>query len=155
MTHSVLKANVTIDRIHDLLGEGRAEEALVLVNQHEEPSDLWQNAKGACLLRLGLYERALQVLRGIVFPGGSIFVPEDVPALYRANFATAMLLTDHMDGAIAIAEHLVSDGHPYVSQVLQAVQRWKKSLTFLQRAALALGWYPEKPVQMDFPLGGI
>lgn len=155
MVQTAIKANVTIDRIRQLLADGHAQEALVLINERDDQSDIWQNARGVCLLRLGSYERAVQALRGIVFPGNAICVPEDVPALYRANFATALLLMQRTDGAIAIVEHLEDDGHPYVRDMRQAVQRWKESLTLLQRIGLWIGWYPQKPVQLDFPLGGL
>lgn len=154
MVQTAIKTNVTLDRIRQLLAEGRAEDALVLINQRDDQSDLWQNARGVCLLRLGLYERAVQALRRIVFSDNAICVPEGIPALYRANFATALLLTHHMEGAIALIEHLEDDGHPYVRALRQAAQRWKQGLTLLQRMGLWAGWYPKKPVQLDFPPGG-
>lgn len=155
MIHGTMKSSTTIERVRELLDNGRAREALALVNQHEDASDVWQNVRGACLLRLGDYERAVQVLRPIVFPGNAICVPEGIPALYQANFATAMLALHRTDGAMAIVEHLGHDGHPYVEQIHQAMRRWKESLTILQKVGLALGWYPKKPVQVDFPLGGL
>ena len=117
MIHGTTNSPITMDRVRTLLDNGQAQEALALVNQRDDVSDVWQNVRAVCLLRMGSYERAMQVLRRIVFPGNAICVPEDVPALYRANFATAMLALHHTDSALAIMEHLGHDGHPYVEQV--------------------------------------
>lgn len=155
MVQTAIKTNVTLDSIHQLLTEGHAQEALSLVNRHNEKSDPWQNARGVCLLRLGQFEQAIKVFQRIVFPGESPCVPQDMPALYRANFATAMLLADRADGAIAIIEHLEDDGHPYVRAVRQAAQRWKQGLSLMQKLGLWVGWYPKRHIVLDFPPGDV
>ncbi|MBN1125497.1 MAG: tetratricopeptide repeat protein [Sedimentisphaerales bacterium] len=149
------KGHFTLNHIRDLLKEGRVKDALDLINRHQESSDDWQNARGVCLLRLGLYKEALEVLRPIVFPDNSICMPEGVPALYRVNFATAMLLMHYMDGAMLIIKHFDQNGHPYVKQLHEAVTKWRQSLTSLQKMGLILGFWPKKAIQMDFPLGDI
>jgi hypothetical protein len=155
MVTNTVTSQLSIERIAKLLDQGRAQEAYALIHHSNQSSPSWQNAKGVCLLRLGMFDAALAVFRGLVFPGNCISVPDDVPALYRANFATALLLTDHVDGALEILEHTISDGHPYVGQFLAAVDQWKKSLSLLERMGLAVGWYSKKPFHLEFPPGGL
>ena len=155
MVQTAMETNVTMDRVRRLLAEGHAQAALDLVNQRDDRSAPWQNVRGVCLLRLGFYERAVEALRRIVFPDNAICPPEDVPGLYRANFVTALLVTQHTDGAIPMAEHLEDDGDPYVRQVRQALDRWRRGLSVWQRIGVWVGWYPKKPVVLDFPLGGV
>ncbi len=155
MVQPAIDTNITLDQIHQLLNKGHAADALAVINQNEDQSDLWQNARGVCLLRLGLYERAVEVYRRIVFPGNTICVPEGVPALYRANLATALLLTHCMDGAINLIEHLEDDGHPYVKALRQAAQKWKQNMRLLQKIGLWMGWYPKQPLQFDFLPGSL
>ena len=42
-----------------------------------------------------------------------------------------------------------------LSRLHRLIQQWKGSLTFIQKSELAVGWYPQKPVEMNFPLGGL
>lgn len=155
MVCRAMKSSLSMDHVRGLLAEGRAQEALELINHQCERSDMWQNARGVCLLRLGLYEQALKALLAVVFPGGAMYMPEGMSTLYLANLITALLLTHHSNEAMVLMEHMGSNGHPYVAQVRQAVERWKKSLTLFQRAGLAIGKCPEKPVQMDFLPGSV
>jgi len=94
------------------------------------------------------------VFRDIVFPDGSVSVPEDVPPLYRANFATAMLLTNRIGAGMYVLEHMNPDEyHPYADRLLAAVRQWKNNLSLIERIGCAVGWYPKKPPTLDFPLG--
>ena len=148
-------SQIGLERIATLLDQGRAEEALNLINHSNQHSPAWQNAKGVCLLRLGMFEAACTIFRSLVFPGNCISVPEDVPTLYRANFATAMLLTDHKDSALAVMEHMGTNGHPYVQQFRMEVNRWKQSLSLLERMGLAIGWYPKRSFHCECAPGGL
>ena len=155
MESSEVKSQITIERISKLLDQGRAQEALDLIKQSNQNSPAWQNAKGVCLMRLGMIEAACAIFRNLVFPGNSISVPVDVPALYRANFATAMLLTHHSDGALEVLDHMPPDGHPYVEQLLVEVNQWKEHLSLLEKMGLAIGWYPKRPFHWAYPPGGL
>ncbi len=144
-----------MDRIRALLNEGRALEALNLINHVGQTSAQWQNARGVCLLRLGRTDEAVTVLRDVVFPDNCIFVPDDVPALYRANFATAMILVRNIEAAYHILEYMDVRGHPYAQQLATAFQRWNKTLSWIQRLLGSLGWYPDKSICLDFPPGAV
>jgi hypothetical protein len=155
MINNEVISQVSIETIGHLLDEGKAKEALNLVNYVNHHSPAWENAKGVCLLRLRMFDAACAIFRSLVFPDNCISVPADVPALYRANFATAMLLAGHKDSALAVLEHMDTNGHPYVTQFLTEVNRWKESLSLLERMGLAIGWYSKRPFHCECPPGGI
>lgn len=144
-----------MDRIRALLNEGRALEALNLINHMGQTSPEWQNARGVCLLRLGRTNEAVTILRDVVFPDNRICVPDDVPVLYRANFATAMILLRNIEAAHHLLEHMDVRSHPYAEQLATAFQRWKKTLSWIQRLLGSLGWHAAKPICLDFPPGAV
>jgi hypothetical protein len=144
-----------IDRIRCLLDEGKPQQALDLVNRRDQDSAEWRNARGVCLLRLGKVDEAAGVLREVVFPDDSIAIPDDMPSLYRANFATAMLLKRNLVAGIPILRRLNGEPHPYIRQLSTALARWDKSLNFVQRLLGTVEWYPDKPFPLDFPPGAV
>jgi len=148
-------SQISIETIAYLLDQGKAKEALNLINHVNQHSPAWENAKGVCLLRLGMFDVACAIFRNLVFPSNCISVPSDVPALYRANFATAMLLANHKDSALAVLENMDTNGHPYVTQFLTEVNRWKEGMSLLERMGLAIGWYSKRPFHCECPPGGI
>lgn len=145
----------TIDDVAALLDRGQAEQALASILHGGHDSPPWRNARGVCELRLGKYDEAAKIFRGLVFPAGSIVVPEETPPVYVANFVTAMLLKKNFEAAVPLLEHLPNDGTPYVTQLLEAAQRWKRSLTWFERLRCYIGWYPDKPFPLDIPPGGL
>jgi len=144
-----------MDRIRALLNEGRALEAHNRINHMGQTSPQWQNARGVCLLRLGRANEAVTILRDVVFPDNCICVPDDVPVLYRANFATAMILTRNIEAARHLLEHMDVHSHPYAEQLAAAFERWRKNHNWIQRLLGNLGWYPDESISLDFPLGAV
>ncbi len=155
MATNTAKASSSLEGVRSLLEQGRPEAALEMVNHSGQKSPPWQNARAVCLMRLGKAEEAIRVLRTIVFPAGSIYPPDDVPALYKANFVSAMLLIHSVETVMPVLEHLKDESHPYVRQLLTAVRYWHKGLTFREKLLWALGWYPCRPIPFDFQPGGL
>lgn len=155
MATNALRLSVSIDGVSTLLEQDRPQAALEMVNHSGQDSPSWQNARAVCLMRLGKAEEAIHVLRSIVFPGNSVYPPDDVPALYRANFVTAMLLKHPVGTVLNFTEHLNADEHPYVRQLLAALRHWRKSLTLRERILWAFGYYPSRPFPFDFRPGGL
>ncbi|MBN1359907.1 MAG: hypothetical protein JW993_04915 [Sedimentisphaerales bacterium] len=155
MATNTSKLSISIEGVRALLEQGRPEAALEMGNHSGQDSPPWQNARAVCLMRLGKAEEAIRVLRAIVFPGGSICPPDDVPALYRANFVSAMLLKHSVETVMPVIEHLKDESHPYVRQLLTAIRCWRKGLTLRERVLWVLGWYPSGRIPFDFQPGGL
>lgn len=144
-----------LEKVRQLLAAGRADEAKrLLVREHSEHV-LVKNALGVCLLRLGQFDDAVKLFRGIALTGHGIVVRTDVPTIVKSNFATALLLRGEVDGCLSILSESQDLQHPSVIRLYEAVQRWKKTLTIGQRLHWWLGVPPEKPVPLDFEPGEI
>lgn len=155
MATNTPKLSVSIEGVRTLLEQGRPEEALELVNHSGQDSPPWQNARAVCLMRLGKAEEAIRTLRPIVFPNGDMYPPDDVPALYRANFVSAMLLKHRVETVMPLIERLKGESHPYVRQLLSAIHLWRNRLPLWQRTLWVLGWYPSQSIPFDFRPGGL
>ncbi|HUW18606.1 MAG TPA: hypothetical protein VMW16_04825 [Sedimentisphaerales bacterium] len=148
------KSTDMLGHIRTLLNEGRAQDALNYTNHLGQKSQVLENARGVCLLRLGKIDEAVSVLREVVFQG-YVCIPSDTPALFQANFATAMLMANYKDAAMAVINRLDDNQHPAVAKIKSAIAKWKKNLNFFERLLLGFGAYPKKPVAIDFPPGDI
>jgi hypothetical protein len=150
-----VKTVENVTEIASMLDRGQIQHALASITHTGQDTPPWRIARGVCLLRMGRLDDAARLFADLVFPGGGVIVPEDTPSLYIANFITAMLLKRNLASAIPLLEHLRSDGHPYVTQLLQAAQQWRRSLTRFQRFRCYIGWYPNVALSPPSPPGGL
>jgi len=154
---NTLKIKPTIsvlDRVRELLEQDRPQDALDLIEHVGQNSPAMKNAHGVCLLRLGRIEDALSVLREIAFQG-HICIPSDTPAVYQANFATAMLMVNHKDGAIDLIKELDAKHCPEVAELKAAIDRWEKNMPLVRRLLFNIGIYPSAPMPIDFVPGDL
>jgi len=91
------------------------------------------NALGVCHLRLGNYSEAVRVFRGITLQSGCTWERDDVPPLYRRNFATALLLDGLPAGCMSVLQTPELADHPRSRELIAAIKRWERSLSFFQR----------------------
>ncbi len=143
-----------IDRVRELLEQNRSQDALDLIEHVGQNTPAMKNAHGVCLLRLGRVEEAISVLRENAFQG-HICIPSDAPAVYKANFATAMLMANHKDGAIDLINELADKHTPEVAELKAAIDRWEKSLPLVRRILFKIGIYPSTPMPIDFVPGDL
>ena len=148
------KSPIAIDHIRKLLNQGRPQDALKFIEHLGQKTPVMENARGVCLMRLGKIEEAISVLREVAFQG-YICMPSDTPVLYQINFATAMLLSNCNEGAFSILNELDEKGHPQAAKLKNAIKRWVKSLSFIEKCCYHIGLYPNKPVTIDFLPGEI
>jgi Flp pilus assembly protein TadD len=134
--------------VKSLLDAGRPEDAFHVVNGLGLRDAATQNARAVCLMRMGRPEEAVRALRGAVLKGGLI-LRDDVPTAYKVNFAVALALSGNPTGAVAILSEFDAEDHPQVIALRQAIQRWKRSLPFLQRLQWTLGANIESRVPVD------
>lgn len=151
-TMSKTSPSGTLGHVRDLLDQSRPEDALDFINHHGQETSAMENARAVCLMRLGRLSEATSILRDIAFRG-YVCMPDDTPLLFQLNFATAMLMANFKDAAIAIMDRLDSEQAPQALKLKGVIQRWKASIGPLGRLRCRLGFYPKKPVSLDFPPG--
>src|SRR5262245_17279594 len=89
-----------LGKVGQLLGEGQPGKALDLIARAKVNSPWATNALGVCQLRLGNVRLAVDVFRGLVLAAGGILLRNNVPAAFKTNYATALLLADNLGGCL-------------------------------------------------------
>lgn len=107
MSTGLPESNATLQRVRDLLNEGRPDQALNVLNRTKDHSHWAENARGVCLMRLGYPDRAVWVYRSFLLVNGTA-IWEDAPTVFVVNFAAAMLLSGNMQGAVIIWTNCIS-----------------------------------------------
>lgn len=152
MSTGLPESNATLQRVRDLLNEGRPDQALNVLNRTKDHSHWAENARGVCLMRLGYPDRAVWVYRSFLLVNGTA-IWEDAPTVFVVNFATAMLLSGNMQGAVITLDELHQPDDPGVNRLRGAIDRWRQSQGVLRRIWYAIVGMPDKPIDLDFPPG--
>jgi hypothetical protein len=139
-----------LDKAAQLLQEGQPEKAIDLASRARIKSPWVTNLLGVCQLRLGNAKVAVDVFRGLVLAAGGVLLRQDVPTVFKANFATALLANDNPSGFLSVLGEIQDDPHPAVRKLRDGFQRWKASLTLWQRIRWHLGGQPARPFTLDF-----
>ncbi|MCZ2075704.1 MAG: hypothetical protein LC130_11990 [Bryobacterales bacterium] len=79
---------------------------------------------------------------------------EDVPTVFKTNFAAALLQAGNVDGCLGVLAE-VGEGHAAIDNLKAAIDRWKKSLTLWEKIRWYMGDPPDRPVVLDFPPGDL
>lgn len=143
-----------LHRVETLLDTGRAAEAFDLLRPATSDPVL-KNARGVCLLRMGQPGLALRVYRELCLTGGGIVVRPDAPAVWKVNYANALLMDGNVAGCVGILNDLGEAEHPLLGQLRAAVAKWESELSLWQRLAWRLGTQPSRPVTLDFAPGAL
>lgn len=141
-----------LGKVNALLQEQSPEKALEVINRSKLKSPWITNAMGVCQLRLGNAKPAAGVFQTLVTHTGVLLKP-DAPRVFKTNYAAALLASDNLAGCLSVLHEINAEDDPSVRQLRGAIQRWKQSLSFLQKLQWYLGDYPQRPVILDFPLG--
>jgi hypothetical protein len=150
----MMATRTTLDHVRDLLDRNRSEEALSFLDRHGPETPEVENARAVCLLRLGRLSDAIAILRDITFRG-HMNIPDDTPLRFQLNFATAMLMINFKDGAMAVMDRLKRQTDPQAVQLREAIDRWRESLGLIGRLGCCVGLYPRQPVELGFPPGRV
>ena len=154
MQNTKPKTPAGIEYIRELLKQNRPLDALKYIDHIGQQTPVINNARGVCLMRVGKINEAISILRELVFQG-HICIPSDTPVLYKINFATAMLLSNQKDAAFPILNELDEKEHPEVTKIKDSIRKWVKSLTLSEKCRYHVGFYPKKPLQLDFQPGEV
>jgi hypothetical protein len=143
----------SFSKIRRLMEAGQFEDAIKLArSQSDAPT---RNALAVCLMRTGRPDEAVRVYRGLVLDHTGLFLRENVPAVYKVNFAAALMLSGNVMGGIDTLGELKNADHPGIQKLRDAVAAWKSQLSILRRLGLKLGLEPNRPIVLDFPPGDL
>jgi hypothetical protein len=149
--NTTIQEKLAVVRNH--LNSGNPEKALQFLDKESQHPEL-ANARGVCLMRLHKTDAALDVLREIVF-GKFIAIPASTPALYKANYLTALLLKGFTQMAIEIEATLDAQDHPYIAKLKTALREWKHQLPLHRKLLCLIKLYPSQTVELPFLPGEI
>lgn len=142
-----------MDKVKGLIDQGQFEQVVHLINRGGQRPPEMENALGVCLLRLGKAEAALNVLRSLAFENGSVSMLPDTPAIYKVNFVTAAILTGNVSIGFSLLDQIHDEDNPAVIRIRAAIKRWKESCTPTQRFLMHFSVYPDKPIDLERPIG--
>jgi WD40 repeat protein len=152
---AVRTTGTPLEQAKALLRAGKAEAALDVLRGHDHSDPEARNAYGVCLLRCGDAEAALSEFSGLIFPRvGTVPLP-NAPVRYKVNFAAALLQANRIDDAATFLSENVGERDPAGQRLRSSLANWDKSLTWWQRLLWRLGIQPNKPVELELPLGEI
>lgn len=136
-----------------LLEAGRVDEALTLARSRHD-ADM-KNAQGVCLMRQGKPDEAVRIYRTMVLDNTGLFLREELPVVYKTNYAFALFLSGNIGGGMSILEQLSREDHPSVHKLRSAIATWKSQLSFFKRLGLAMGLEPKRPMTLETPPGDL
>jgi hypothetical protein len=137
-----------LEQAEALLRAGQPKKALDVLGRSGPPSDRVTNAVGVCLLRLGEAGRAVEVFRGLALVPGTVCLRPDAPALYKTNFATALLAAGQVAGGLRVLDEIGDEQQPTVRRLRAAWRRWSEGLSLWQKVRWCLGDSPTHPVAL-------
>ncbi|MEX1039388.1 MAG: hypothetical protein WDZ51_02075 [Pirellulaceae bacterium] len=121
----------TYQRAQEHLNKGETEAALRLSSNHGgEPSMC--NLHGVCLMRLGRFEPAVSLYRGLVVDPGAGWARPGTPTVYKVNFATAQFLAGRFQAGAELLTEAQDEHHPAVIRLRTCLRRWEKGLNWWQ-----------------------
>lgn len=142
-----------LHKVQKMLDEYQAGKALDLLRRTKQNSPWLTNAIGVCQLRLGNGKNAVDAFRGLVLSG--LILRKDVPTVFVTNYALSLLAANNLNGGLAVLDELRDETNATVKQIRSAVQCWKSKLTLFQKMDWYLGGQPNRPLDIDFPLGSL
>ena len=145
----------TLRRAKDCLENAREKEALELLGAAPTGDALLDDARGVCLMRLGRARAALDLYRGLALENGSLNLKADLPTVLLANYATALLLEQNVEGCLTLLREVGDPGHPSVVRLRDAIARWRGGLGLWARIQFSVYGVAARPVVLDFAPGEI
>jgi hypothetical protein len=141
-------------QIEETLAGGNYKHALELVSRSKIKSPWLTNAAGVCQLRQGNTTAALHAFRSLVVASG-MMIRQDVPDVFKANFATALFASGNIDGGDSAVSELKSSTHPAAEAVCSAYANWKGRMSLWQKILWHTTGSVPGPVEFDSPLGAL
>lgn len=143
-----------LEKVDALLRQNQPSAALELIRRSKLQTPWVQNAIGVCQMRLGNAQLAVEVLRRLVV-SKTIYLRDDVPDLFKINFATALCLAENYSGGLTALAEINQEEHPAVVRLRACVLAWKRQMSPWQRIRWACGGPARVPLRIDFPPGDV
>jgi hypothetical protein len=144
-----------LNKVEQHLQDGQSAVALECIARAKIKSPWLTNAAGVCQLRLGNTDVAVNVFRGLVLAPGGLVLRDDVPTVFKTNYATALLAAGHLSGGLSVLADIRDEGNPAVQRLRTAIRHWQGCLTFWQKVSWYVGGQPDRPLVLDSPLGDL
>ncbi|WP_437224287.1 hypothetical protein SH661x_003566 [Planctomicrobium sp. SH661] len=144
-----------LPKVQELLNAGRVQEALQLASGRGSGGPAIRNAIAVCQMRLGKPDDAVRTLRSAFIAQGSTNFRENVPEIYRVNFATALALMGNLSGALSTLRELENPTTAEAAQLLEAIRRYEKQLSFPAWIFWKAGLSGESPLDLGEQPGTI
>ncbi len=125
-------SNTSLERVIRKVSLGEHQQALDLLRKMGDAAAV-RNARGVCLMRLRRFDDALGVLGALVLKPGCTWVRAELPTIYKANYATALMLSGHPSGALEVLAEIRDETHASVRQLRAAIKKWESGLPFWQK----------------------
>mgnify|MGYP001352511467 CR=1 FL=1 len=145
---------ILLGNVEKLLANDDPRNALAALSHSKLNSPWIINAMGVCQLRQNNPKTAVDLFRSIVLAGGGILTRNDIPLVFKTNYATALLAANNLGGCQAVLAEIRED-HPAIDRLKDTIQQWKKRLTLWQMIGWYVGFETGVPVNLDFPPGDL
>lgn len=115
----------------------------------------YKNIKGVCLFRQKKYKESARLFMEFIVHPDSIIMRDDVPDLYKINYATALLLSENYSGFLSIM-HEIDDkkSHSY-NRIMNIYKKWKNNFSFWEKIKWIFDIQPKQGIIFDFVPGEI
>ena len=98
---------------------------------------------------------AVDMFRGLVLAAGGLSLRDDVPVVFKANYAAALFASGNVAGGRGVLAEMRGEEHPAVEKLRAAARRWAAGLTLWQKVSWFLGGQPDRPFVLDGPPGDL
>lgn len=119
-------------RAKDAIAKGDYDRALQLLSVDSRHLENL-NCRAVCLIRLGRFKQAIDVLRSSVIQSGTLTVRPEVPDHMAINFAIALFYGGTPSGALDVLDEIRREDDPAVKQLRQATAQWVAGMSWLRR----------------------
>jgi hypothetical protein len=149
------KVNDLLAKVQVLLEDGKYPQVMELIARSKVDSPWVTHALGVCHLRLGNAAKAVEIFRGLVLRSGGLVLREDVPIVFKTNYATALFLSGNPDGGVSVLRELGEKSGEAGLKLFQALDQWIQELSLWQKLTWYLGGRPSRPIVLGFPAGDL
>jgi hypothetical protein len=127
-----LKLEPRLRRAQQLMFQGEYERALAALPEVHRDLEI-RNVAAVCMIRLGRFKDAIDLLRTVTVNSNINRMRDDVPAHIRINFAIALFYGGQPAGGLEALYEVAQDDDPAVIGLRDHARRWVSEMSFLRR----------------------
>jgi len=148
------KLEPRLRRAQQLMFEGEYARALAALPEVHRDLEI-RNVAAVCMIRLGRFKDAIDLLRTVTVNSNINRMRDDVPPHIRINFAIALFYGGQPAGGLEALYEVGRDDDPSVIMLREHARRWVAGMSFLRRLDWRFNGIAPKtlPVPPAEPLG--